>query len=221
MPDINNQIVFSESEKKIIKEKLGSDSFNHNEWGLEDLALIRSSIRKFYRNAQGGKCAFCKKYVSLQSASNAQVEHILPKSKYLNFIFEPKNLCVICADCNEKKGDHDSFFLCDDVLTRTNIIRYPRSSNAFKIVHPHFDDYYENIKIFNDYIYIGLTDKGHATVGACKLNKYLQEFGWPNECHSLDEMLDLASDILEADDPLRQVNLLNRLGAMIVFNKTT
>jgi len=40
MPDINNQIVFSESEMKTIKEKLGSDSFNHNEWGLEDSLRI-------------------------------------------------------------------------------------------------------------------------------------------------------------------------------------
>ena len=98
MPDINNQISFTLEVKKHIKQKLNDPNFKYTDWSDKSLESLRKIIRDFYRKEQVGKCAYCKRDVSLQSASNSHVEHILPKSRYFKFIFEPKNLCVICAE---------------------------------------------------------------------------------------------------------------------------
>ncbi|WP_265169730.1 hypothetical protein [Pseudomonas solani] len=109
------------------------------------------------------------------SANGANIEHIIPKSKKIEFIFEPKNLCVICPDCNEVKRSQEVTGDEPNPLKR-NAIQYPRTSGAFKIVHPHFDNYSEHI-IHANRIYIDITPKGHWTIGACKLNRFYHRFG--------------------------------------------
>ena len=171
MPDINNQISFTLEVKKHIKQKLNDPNFKYTDWSDKSLESLRKIIRDFYRKEQVGKCAYCKRDVSLQSASNSHVEHILPKSRYFKFIFEPKNLCVICADCNEIKREQEALDFNDELLKSKEITLYPRSSKAFLIVHPHFDNYDEHIKILIGGHYLDLSPKGNKTIGICKLNR--------------------------------------------------
>lgn len=120
-------------------------------------------------------CAYCRNPVSLTSAQNAHVEHIAPKSKYLKFIFEPKNLCVICADCSAIKQNQEVLDSPDTIKRKTR--RYPRSSSAFRIVHPHFDKWDDHILKVHGF-FVDRTPKGHFTIGACVLNRKLRQFGW-------------------------------------------
>lgn len=170
MSKINNPVSFDSNHKTLIKRKLLDVSFKHEDWGNEDLKDLRKYIRNFYRKEQKSKCVYCKKSISLRSVCNANIEHIAPKSKYVNFLFTPKNLCVACADCNEIKGKKE-------VFNKANIINYPRSSSAFKIVHPHFDRWSDYIKITNDGYYVGKDDlgknKGSYTIFICGLNREL------------------------------------------------
>lgn len=90
MAEINDPIKYTSDQLKIIKDKLNDPNFNHNCWSSEDLEHLRKSVRDYYRIKQNGKCAYCQNNISLESAANCQVEHIVPKSRVLKFIFEPK-----------------------------------------------------------------------------------------------------------------------------------
>ena len=197
MSKINNPVVYDSNHDVLIKRKLSDVSFRHEDWGNEDLKELRKHIRNHYRKEQKSKCVFCKKSISLRSVSNANIEHIAPKSKYIKFLFTSKNLCVACADCNEIKG-------VKEVFNKKNIIRYPRSSSAFKIVHPHFDKWSDYITKTNDGYYVGKDDlgkgKGSYTIFICGLNRELDSLSSSayttngNENEALFEMARLMAE---------------------------
>jgi len=204
MPDINVPYDFTVGESSLISSKMADADFKHTNWGDEDLLEIRKKIRDHYRTEQLGVCSFCRNTVSLQSTLNSHVEHIAPKSLYRNFMFEPKNLCVICADCNAIKRDQEVMQEMPNTVVNGGSRRlYPRSSNAFKIVHPFFDDYDKHI-VQLDSLYFDLTPKGHFTIGACRLNRFVHQFGWNLELLDLPEFINMTQGFLNATDPRDQ-----------------
>ncbi|MBN6518277.1 hypothetical protein JZM36_15555 [Acinetobacter pittii] len=219
MPDINNCISYDLEINKIVEEKIKDPNFKYKNWSDEDLEKVRKNIRDYYRKEQKGRCVYCREPLSLQSASNCHVEHILPKSKYTSFIFEPKNLCVICADCNEIKREQETLEHSYQLLKRSSIVRYPKSSNAFLIVHPHFDDYDDHIKIIHGGYYIDLTPKGNKTIGVCKLNRFTQKFGWPDEPSTLDEVLQTAQMLIESQSKEERFKKIKQLQRQLNSNQ--
>ena len=212
MADINNQVVFSEEIQQQIDAKVAQEEFNYTKWGEADLQTVRSYIRNFYKNEQTGICAYCKGSVSLISALNCHVEHIVPKSLHFDFIFTPKNLCVICADCNTIKREQETLGVIPETLENAQAVLYPRTSNSFKIVHPHFDVYSEHILIKNGF-YVDKSMKGHFTIGACKLNRRLHIFGYEiTEDERIDEMM---FSYLDEKDHLEKNRIFNQLGQLI------
>ncbi|WP_374562208.1 HNH endonuclease [Ideonella sp.] len=181
MPDIANPVELPPHLHQLVEAKLADPAFTHRNWADEDLVEIRSFIRKHYRLEQRGKCAYCKRVLGKAASSNCHVEHLLPKSLYLTFLFEPKNLCAVCAECNTVKRAQEAAHEDVDTLKNGAAKRYPRSSGAFKIVHPHFDVYKEHIDVLRNKFYVPKTPKGYFTVAACDLNAHLREFGWQRE----------------------------------------
>ncbi|EOY6718336.1 HNH endonuclease domain-containing protein [Pseudomonas aeruginosa] len=116
------------------------------------------------------------KAISTLAAGNAHIEHILPKSIFHDFIFEPRNLCVICADCNTAKNNGNSINDNEEDTCNGSARTYPRSERRFKIVHPHIDEYDRHI-LRAGIFYIDKTDKGHFTIGICKLNIAARRYG--------------------------------------------
>jgi len=216
MPDILNTYVYSSEFEKRLKEKFSKTGINHSNWGDEDISDIRSSIREFYRNEQKTKCSYCKQNVSIQSASNCQVEHIVAKSQHFEFIFEPKNLCVICADCNEIKRNQEVLNELPIVTIKSKIKNYPRSSNAFKIVHPHFDNYDEHLLIINGF-YFDKSTKGGYTIVFCNLNRRLHKLGYENPIFSDIQLMELMRAYLTEVDALKKIYILKRLREMLVL----
>ena len=178
MADINTPVSYDGSIEALVRNKLSDPTFTYKNWDDDDLAVFRKLVRDHYRTEQNGSCAFCKAPISLTAAANCHVEHLVPKSKRREFIFEPKNLCVICADCNQIKRAKETEGTETDPLKRGDKAQlYPRSSKAFLIVHPHFDIWDEHIAQFGK-LYVDLTDKGHYTIGVCVLNRQLRKLGW-------------------------------------------
>ena len=173
MPIINDALVFSESATAIISSRRNNENYSPRDWGAPDLEVVRCEIRNYYREAQRLKCVYCQGPVAQRAAAGAPVEHIVPKSQYLNFMFEPKNLCVVCPDCNEYKGKRE--VLADPVMV-THRVSYPTAGSAFRIMHPHFDEYEENI-IRHNKIYVECSDKGGYTIYICNLNRFFRKFG--------------------------------------------
>ena len=211
MADITSCIEYSKETKASIKKK-ESSHFNHTNWGDDDLLEVRKEIRKFYRTKQKGICAFCKQTVSLISASNCHIEHIVPKSLHLEYIFTPKNLCVICADCNQIKRDQETLNEIPQTMNKSDSRKkYPKSGNGFYIVHPHFDNYDDHILIINGYYIDKSSKKGNFTIGACNLNRKLAEFGWEPEFVNDSVIIDEMNSFIDETDSLKRTNHLNNI----------
>ncbi len=212
MADIENEVKFSKTTKALIKQFEESSVLSYQNWGDKEFLPIRSEARKHYRQEQNGKCAFCKEPVSIRSASNCQVEHIVPKSLHEDYIFTPKNLCVICADCNEIKREQETLGIIPDTFSSNKKKKlYPRASSAFKIVHPHIDDYDEHILIVNGLYVDKGSKKGNFTIGACNLNRRLAEFGYDPEIIDEDNLIDDMNNFIDEKDSVKRAKTLNKI----------
>lgn len=216
MPDISKPYIYCDDFEKRLKSKFSESGVTYSNWQDDDISDIRSDIRDFYRREQNAKCAYCKQSVSLVSANNCQIEHIVPKSKYIEFITEPKNLCVICADCNEIKRNQEVLNEVPNVTEKTNIKRYPKSSNAFKIIHPHFDNYNDHILEINGF-YLDKSLKGSYTILFCKLNRKLHKIGYENPVFSDAEVMILMENYLSEKDSLKRNYIIKRFQEMLIL----
>ncbi len=178
MPAINNSVVFSELNAKKIKAIKKEPGYSHARWKDDDLEEIRREVRDFYRVEQRLNCVYCLNAVTARSALGAHIEHIVSKSQYPQFMFEPKNLCVACPDCNEYKSQREAFA---DAAMRTNPRRkYPTDIKQYRIYHPHFDEYGKNI-LKAGHLYFEVSPAGGYTIYICNLNRFSQQFGVSEE----------------------------------------
>ncbi|WP_278395532.1 HNH endonuclease [Acinetobacter venetianus] len=157
---------------------------NYQLWNDEtnkDVQAFRSLIRTHYLSDQKLTCFYCKQYIFSTNGLHWQVEHILPKSLFPQFLFDPRNLIVICPDCNREKSDQNPHVSGDRACSQ---LTYPRTSGRFKIIHPLYDTYEDHIERvpanhcnYPDHYFLKAhTTKGKATVKMCDLNRFYQEF---------------------------------------------
>lgn len=189
MAEINEAIKLSQNCELLIKKAKKIDGFSFRSWSKDELLEVRKEIRSFYRNKQKAKCAYCKNPIT-RSPSGCHVEHIVAKSLHEEFMFTPKNLCVICPDCNEIKREQEVTRTIESTLKNDSAKSYPRSSNAFNIYHPHFDYYDQHIAEIDGY-YFDRTDKGANTIRMCVLNRKLRDFGFDDSAIAKPGHLDL------------------------------
>ncbi|APR69596.1 MULTISPECIES: HNH endonuclease [Acinetobacter] len=160
------------------------DKKSYQLWNDEknkDVNNFRRLIRNHYVSDQKFTCFYCKQYIFSTNGLHWQVEHILPKSIFPQFLFEPRNLIIICPDCNHEKGDQNPHTEGVRACNRPN---YPSTSSRFKIIHPLFDKYEEHIERvpanhceYPDHYFLKAhTPKGKATAKMCDLNRFYQEF---------------------------------------------
>ncbi|MBU1296547.1 MAG: HNH endonuclease [Gammaproteobacteria bacterium] len=213
MPLINNVFSFTAEELTLIESIKILDDFDHKKWSSNALTPIRIRIRNFYREHQNFICTYCKGDISTTSAFNAQVEHIVPKALHIDFMFTPKNLCVICADCNSIKSDKEVANEEEHTTNNENIIRYPTTADAFKIVHPHFDEYDEHIKIVADNFYVenNNSNKGRFTIYLCKLNRNFTRKYNRTEESLIDDSLNTTFQVFNEVAPDEKKIIVNSL----------
>ncbi|MGY2286326.1 HNH endonuclease [Pseudomonas gingeri] len=178
MPTINNAVILSKESLVKIKKIKRNPDFSHQSWSSDELESVRSEIRDFYRNEQRLNCVFCLNPVSAKSALGAHVEHIAPKSLYPQFMFEPKNLCVVCPDCNEYKKNRE--VMVEKTIKTAAKRDYPQNKEKFRIYHPHYDDYNRNIKKAG-FIYLENSPEGGYAIYVCNLNRFIHKFGISDE----------------------------------------
>jgi len=149
----------SANDKELIKNEFS----NHTDWEKDCFIELKNKIRKHLRIEQKNKCCYCKRELGLD-IKEVDIEHIVAKSIIDRFTFEPSNLSLSCPGCNTKKG-------FDNVLNNKfkNRKSYPKDSSFFIIVHAHYDNYFEHIKIHDNLLYEGLTKKGSQTIATCEL----------------------------------------------------
>lgn len=145
----------SDTEQKIVTDKFAV----HADWGKACFNGIKSNIKKHLRKEQNNKCCYCKQELGTDLKA-VDIDHIIAKSIRVDFTFEPINLALSCPACNTIKGDKN--------IIKKDRKNYPKNGDAFSIIHAHFDDYSEHIKI-DKCLYIPHTEKGSHTITICGL----------------------------------------------------
>lgn len=134
-----------------------------DDWEKDTLKSFKEHVRVHYRKQQNKKCAYCRMDIST-ATSYFSIEHIVAKSLHPEWMYEPLNLCVACANCNSAKNNQE-------VLSDKNTAVLPADSLGYIIIHPHFDRYFEHIEIVDGLLYKGLTPKGTKTIEICNLTR--------------------------------------------------
>ncbi|MFC0388296.1 HNH endonuclease [Muricoccus vinaceus] len=161
---IEQAIIYSMSEKDQINEILKSSDFSSKTWEKDDVAPIRQTIKQHYIAKQEYRCCYCQQQILSAHGKVWDVEHVIPRSETARFMFEPQNLAVACLECNGQKGSTR--------VTKRAYLRLPKSSQAYEIVHPHFDNYDDHIQVEGRSTYRGLTAKGAFTIYHCDLFRF-------------------------------------------------
>jgi HNH endonuclease len=165
---INNPYVFSDMERDLTKEwgnNLSPRDAAPN-WTDPKFDALKAAIKTHYIKAQGRRCSYCARRFATTNHRVWDLDHIVSRDERPEFILEPRNLSAACVDCNNSKRAKK--------VLRRKIVKYPRTSSAFLIVHPHYDDYDKHIGVV-DVVYVGFTPKGRQTIAICELWRYASD----------------------------------------------
>lgn len=134
------------------------------------LVELKRSIKDHYLTIQKHTCPYCKQSIEVGHHAVWDIEHIVPKDQYPEFMFSPLNLCVSCKDCNTEKSNKN-------VLKNKRRKTLPTKSEDYLIIHPNIDEYDRHITILkSSMFYIPLDSKGKSTIEICGLLRFLYKF---------------------------------------------
>lgn len=174
-------------------------------WSDAEVNSIRARVKNHYEREQGFRCCYCNIHLPTSHNRVWDAEHIVPKSTHPHFLFEPQNLAVSCIECNSAKDNNS-------VLVNDNAVRYPRRSEAFVIVHPHYDNMDDHIAVSLERFYLPKTRKGEKTIHFCRLTRYAYEnLGWDSGLCDSELLADKFDDLLSAVDTGAQKNAMQDL----------
>ncbi len=117
-------------------------------------------------------CPYCRRHLESFKLMRA-VDHIIDKSTYSQFTYQPKNLVLACRRCNGFKLNKN--VLCENMQEEVKAYeynQYPFESGEYKIVHPFIDRYDEHIDIEEDFFFIPKDKKGEETIKLMKLDNF-------------------------------------------------
>lgn len=203
-----NEVKFSESENKTIEHFIASSDKSASDWSKDEFTSIKKTIKDHYIKEQNHTCCFCKQRIVVCHNRAWDAEHILSRFSHPAFMFEPKNLCITCIDCNMEKSSKP-------VLERpVTGPRYPARSSAYTIVHPHFDQYEDHLEVIvAGQLYQWKTPKGRKTINTYGLDRFLKAAERPQESDSSQEIKKLMKSALSSNSDYadRETELLQTL----------
>ncbi|WP_318434813.1 HNH endonuclease [Photobacterium leiognathi] len=201
-------ISYSKENKDLIELKKSEKDFTHKSWSNDDLTPIKEAIKKHYHKIQKGICPYCKQQLKSDHGRYWDIEHIIPRSHAPNFMFEPKNLCMSCVECNSEKSNK--------IVTSSSAKRtYPTDTQKYLIIHPHLDNYEEHLLVIEaGLFYYPLKPKGRKTVEVCGLSRFYEYAGFGNNENIFKkiEALSIAASSVE-DDTIKQ-EILGQITAL-------
>lgn len=205
---ITEPISYSESSDKLVDNFNSKRKKNSTYWDSEEVAALKKEIKDYYKKKQNYTCSYCNQRIKVRHNASWDTEHVVPRKTHPQFMFEPKNLCIACKDCNTEKGDVN-------VLKNKSRKTYPEKSSDFLIIHPHFDKYRDHIWILLENIYIAKTKKGRYTIEKCGLLRFtLEKLNWAGILARKPELIEIYSEAYKAADEAEQDYLVLQMCAI-------
>ena len=136
MPD---KIKYDQEQTNAIKEAIKE---GHKSWSEEKfkeaktLKIVKDKIKDFHIKTTNERCCYCGHNTHNVHRVILDIEHILPKSKFPQYMFTTKNLSIACKRCNLTMKGTDVNFLTRDFNDK-HIFR----SKYYKFIHPNLDNY--------------------------------------------------------------------------------
>lgn len=166
---INRPIVYSATAQEFV------DTFNGDASHWDGTCAVRKAFRKevrdYHRDEQEFTCPYCGRLREEFHGGQWDIDHIIPKSSYPQYLYTPRNLAVTCKDCNTHKSKKNPL-----LITLDSGAPYPENTVSYKIIHPHFDSYNEHITLRKDKkgrsYHEVITDKGRETFLMCNLIRF-------------------------------------------------
>lgn len=194
--------------------KTNGGDFWCNHSGFEDwIKYFKDKVKDEYYSSQLRRCAYCSHELQRHKRTH-DLEHIIDKDSYAQFMFDTRNLANACTLCNGTKSNKN-------VLTASGIAKVsnglPWLSDDYLILHPHLDEWGDFLE-YDEFNRIKSKEgkpKGEftiETVGIKKLNemRISDHFGSKNQ--SAEKMLRKLNDRrLKKSTKLGYVKLLENL----------
>lgn len=111
-------------------------------WEDKSIIAAKSQIKELLKIKHKHQCCYCRRSFVGEFNMVIDIEHVLPKEKFPEWIFEIENLSLSCKRCNMNVKNDDIEFYKEQVGT------YSRDSDAYKIIHPNYDDWNLHMKYF-------------------------------------------------------------------------
>jgi hypothetical protein len=143
-------------------------------WDNALLTDIKRKIKLYYLGINHRQCCYCRRDAEDEFMMVLDIEHILPKSLFADFMFQLFNLNVSCKRCNMRIKGNRVDFLSD----RAAVNLTPQDPLQYLFSHPNLDEYYTNIEYMvtirnhkKSIKYLQLTPKGSYTYTYFELYK--------------------------------------------------
>lgn len=154
-------------------QSLRLNCINSNHWShppadmIAQIAEFKSAVKSHYHSVQLRRCCYCS--IELLSNQQAyQLEHVLARAPYPQFMFELLNLAASCGSCNGAKSAKN---VLAESLVGVPLLAIPALSTDYILVHPHMDDWSDHLR-FGEFGQIQAKDeKGKETIKICGLVK--------------------------------------------------
>lgn len=145
-------------------------------WENPILSDFKAKIKEYYRHILDEQCCYCRKNTDGEFKLVLDIEHILPKNKFADLMFELYNLSVSCKRCNMLIKKDDIKFLAVFPIPNDG----QNKSETYKIIHPNLDEYFKHLSLFSKtvnekkiikYTVVNKSQKGSFTYDFFKLSE--------------------------------------------------
>ncbi|HEC2625629.1 TPA: hypothetical protein R2K43_000786 [Raoultella planticola] len=163
-------VIFSDQSLSFIKKYDLKDDKIWEQKSNEMIGL-KKEIKSHCKFQQYKKCIYCRINQISEYDQVWDVEHIMPKNDFPQFLFHPLNIALSCKQCNRAKF-HKSVL---NGVVNKEIKEYPMNGMDFIIIHPYLDRYSAHMKVEEmggKYLYTPLSKKGLKTYDMCNLKRF-------------------------------------------------
>lgn len=120
---------------------------NNSPWSCKEFFPLKKKLKVSLKKYFDNTCAFCQRALAEDEDIIIDIEHVLPKHKYVCYSFDERNLVISCRRCNTgaQKGTRVDFInnlIVNDQYDES----VDFSLNNYKFIHPKYEntrDYYE------------------------------------------------------------------------------